>query len=133
MRLLRFAASLMLVAPALVVVAPAEASETVRVYMVNGSFCNSLTCVQQSEDTTIHAGDTVEWIFADPACFVFDAVFGQSLCYHDATAVDGSFASGQMPVGGVSFQHTFASPGEYAYVCTLHAPIVGMQAKIVVV
>ncbi len=47
---------------------------------------------------------------------------------HTVTAVDGSFDSGILDVGG-TFQHTFTDPGTFAYACRLHPD---MQASVVV-
>lgn len=57
-------------------------------------------------EVRVTAGTTVRWQVDD-------------LGTHDVTAVDGSFASGQV-VTGLTFEHTFDEPGTYPYVCTLH-------------
>lgn len=116
---------------------PAGAAETVRVYMSNGSFCPNPVCQPMaSQDTTITVGDTVEWFFADATCYPFDLVFGQLLCYHNATSAEGE---GPIESPNLSFQeqrlsysHTFIEAGEYEYLCTLHVDATGMKAKIVV-
>jgi plastocyanin len=61
--------------------------------------------------TPIRAGTTVTWTNEDEAV-------------HTVTAADGSFDSGRMPIGG-TFSMTFAAPGTYEYVCSLHAAMRG--------
>ncbi len=55
---------------------------------------------------TIHAGDTVTWTNVGPT-------------EHTATASNGSFNTGILKKGQ-SASHTFAQPGTYAYICTIH-------------
>jgi plastocyanin len=63
---------------------------------------------------TIYAGDTVRWTNQDAAP-------------HTATA-GGQFDSGRL-ARGASFQFTFARPGTYHYVCSLHE---GMEGSVIV-
>jgi len=62
----------------------------------------------QPPDLTVHAGDTVTWVNEDKAP-------------HDATTTSApvSFGSGTLQQGA-SYSHTFATPGTYSYVCTIH-------------
>ena len=55
---------------------------------------------------TVEAGDTVTWKFADQGIS------------HDVVADDDSFKSEVQDSG--TFRHTFATPGTYAYTCSLH-------------
>jgi plastocyanin len=66
---------------------------------------------------TVSAGTTVVW----------SDVQGT----HDMVAEDKSFASAVLVEGG-SYAHTFATPGHYHYVCTLHLGA-GMWADVDVV
>ena len=43
---------------------------------------------------------------------------------HTATAKDKSFDSGNLDKGG-SFEHTFDTPGTYAYLCAIHNSMTG--------
>lgn len=56
-------------------------------------------------------GETVEWNNVSPRA-------------HTVTADDGSFDSGDLPVGAV-FSRAFAAAGSYAYHCTLHPTMTG--------
>jgi plastocyanin len=60
---------------------------------------------------TIRRGTTVTWSNEDEAI-------------HTVTAADGSFDSGRMPIGS-TFSMTFATPGTYEYVCSVHAAMRG--------
>ena len=60
---------------------------------------------------TVAAGSTVTWTNNDN--------FG-----HSVVATDGSFASSSLD-SGVAFDFTFATPGEYAYVCGIHPEMTG--------
>lgn len=60
------------------------------------------------EALTIAVGDTVIWSNDD---FVAHNVAG------------GSFSSGNFASG--TFEHTFLTPGEYSYLCTLHSGMTG--------
>jgi plastocyanin len=59
-------------------------------------------------------GDTVTWM-------------NDSSRQHTVTADDGSFDSGQIPVGGMYAQR-FATPGTFAYHCSLHPFMTGAVA-----
>ncbi|MGQ0773640.1 MAG: cupredoxin domain-containing protein [Pseudonocardiales bacterium] len=63
-------------------------------------------------DLTINTGDTVTWVNEDRVP-------------HDVSTTSGpaQFASDTLRQGQ-SFSHTFAAPGAYAYVCTLHPDMV---------
>jgi plastocyanin len=63
---------------------------------------------------TALAGDTVMWM-------------NDSSRPHTVTADDGSFDSGRIPVSG-SFEQHFATPGAFAYHCTLHPFMTGEVA-----
>ncbi|MEX1255755.1 MAG: plastocyanin/azurin family copper-binding protein [Dehalococcoidia bacterium] len=103
-----------------------SAQETVTVDVGDTYFCDSSfqggVCT-----TTINAGDTVAWDFG-----------GASLA-HSATDCGGgcsspsgspAFNSGIVS-NGSAYQHTFDSPGTYAYYCQVHGASV-MQGEIVV-
>jgi LPXTG-motif cell wall-anchored protein len=60
---------------------------------------------------TIHAGDTVTWTNVGPTD-------------HNATASNGSFATGNMKKGATA-SHTFATAGTFAYICSLHPFMTG--------
>lgn len=64
---------------------------------------------------TVAPGGTVTWTNEDGFA-------------HTVTAGDGSFDSGEVGQGG-TFSQTFDSPGEHAYVCSLHP---GMEGVVVV-
>ena len=61
---------------------------------------------------TVKAGTTVRWINRDSVI-------------HNATADDGSWASGDIKAGD-SWVHRFDQPGEYPYVCTIHPAMRGV-------
>jgi LPXTG-motif cell wall-anchored protein len=65
---------------------------------------------------TVNVGDTVSWNNADEVV-------------HNATADDGSFATGSIKPGA-SGSHTFAKAGSFAYNCTIHP---GMDGTVKVV
>ena len=54
----------------------------------------------------VKVGDTVTWTNEDGVT-------------HDATADDGSFASGDLDKGK-TFSQTFTTAGTFAYTCTIH-------------
>ena len=64
---------------------------------------------------TVKPGTTVTWTNNDATT-------------HTVTADDGSFDSGNIPVGG-TFTHTFSAAGTVAYHCSIHTT---MKANIVV-
>jgi len=71
------------------------------------------------ENTTISAGDTVIWTFADSQP-------------HTVTSDTGAFDSGAQQVGG-TFQFTFNTAGTFNYHCTVHGlPGQGMHGTITV-
>jgi plastocyanin len=59
-----------------------------------------------SSTVTIRAGDTVTWE-------------NRGQVTHNAVADDGSWRSGNLRPGQ-SYSRRFDSPGEYAYICSLH-------------
>jgi plastocyanin len=60
---------------------------------------------------TVAAGTTVTW-------------HNTALVPHTVTALDGAFGSGRIE-GGASFSYTFATPGTFAYMCTIHPTMKG--------
>ncbi len=62
-------------------------------------------------DVTVPAGATVTWKNLD----------GEP---HTVTSVDGAFRSGALDQGD-GFSFTFARPGVYRYLCTIHPRMVG--------
>lgn len=113
----------------------ARAAETHMVFMTALRFCNAPACAA-SEDTTIKKGDTVQWIFSDPACVALHAVG----CFHTTTSGPGSsknWNSGAMPgttalgLPSPKLMHdvTFNATGNFPYVCSVHAGS-GMKATI---
>jgi plastocyanin len=71
------------------------------------------------ENTTIAAGDTVTWTFAD----------GQP---HTVTSDAGAFDSGAEQVGG-TYAFTFNTPGSFGYYCKVHGlPGQGMHGTVTV-
>jgi plastocyanin len=64
------------------------------------------------ENTTIAAGDTVTWTFADAEP-------------HTVTSDSGAFDSGQPQTGG-TYQFTFNSAGTYDYYCAVHGAAGGL-------
>jgi plastocyanin len=60
---------------------------------------------------SIVRGDTVTWTNRD-------------FFTHDIASLDGSFRSGRLN-SGATFAHTFATPGSFAYRCTLHPFMAG--------
>ena len=71
-------------------------------------------------ELTVPAGTTVRWSMAGKLP-------------HTITAVDGSFASGNLPAGQ-SYSFTFTQPGTYAYFCEYHGSKdgSGMFARVIV-
>jgi plastocyanin len=65
----------------------------------------------QPPTAAVGRGATVTWSNEDEAV-------------HTVTAADGSFDSGRMPIGS-TFSMTFAAPGTYEYVCSIHAAMKG--------
>ena len=63
------------------------------------------------QTAAIRRGATVTWTNEDEAV-------------HTVTAADGSFDSGRMPIGS-TFSMSFAAPGTYEYVCSVHAAMRG--------
>lgn len=63
------------------------------------------------EPITVAAGDTIEILNADDAP-------------HTWTAEDGTFDSGTI-AGGESYSTTIDTPGEYAFVCSIHPSMMG--------
>lgn len=66
----------------------------------------------QPRSLIVAAGATVIWTNNDSAP-------------HTVTAYDGSFDSGII-VPGATFKHTFSSPGNVSYYCTLHPSMYGI-------
>ncbi|MFN8526449.1 MAG: cytochrome P460 family protein [Chloroflexota bacterium] len=64
---------------------------------------------------TFKVGSAITWVNEDEAI-------------HTVTAVDNSFDSGRISLGG-TFRRTFETPGTFDYVCTVHQ---NMRARIVV-
>lgn len=60
---------------------------------------------------TIEAGETVRWT-------------NKSAVSHTVTSQDNLFDSGTIRPGGI-FSYTFSTPGQYQYVCTIHAGMAG--------
>ena len=73
------------------------------IYMKNSTFSNT--------DLGIAEGGTVTWINDD-------------VMIHTVTASDGSFDSGDIPVGG-RYTRTFNAAGVYRYRCTHHSTMIG--------
>ena len=82
---------------------PARAAQTHTVTIVDFSF--------EPGQLTIAVGDTVTWTNEDGAA-------------HTATATGGAFDSGNMEQGD-AFSFTFASAGDYPYLCTYHPEMTG--------
>jgi plastocyanin len=62
-------------------------------------------------ELTVRAGTTVTWSNEDEAV-------------HTVTAVDKSWDSGRIPIGG-TFSQTFTVPGNYEFVCSIHPAMKG--------
>jgi plastocyanin len=62
-------------------------------------------------EITVPAGTTLTWSNEDEAV-------------HTVTAADKSWDSGRVPIGG-TFSQTFASPGTYDFVCSIHPAMKG--------
>ena len=73
----------------------------------------------------IDAGTTVTWTNEDSAPHTVTSTEGDDL---DAPVTD-LFDSGQMQQGA-TFSYTFEEPGNYDYVCTLHASMQSMHAVV---
>lgn len=119
------------------VAAPARAA-TKTIFINNFRFCTTPVCTD-NEDVTIAVGDTVQWVFADPACVALTPIG----CYHTATERENRFDTDPMLIdltGGsepsVMEEVTFDEAGTYEYYCRVHdgaAPPLGpMNARIVV-
>ena len=65
----------------------------------------------QPADLKISVGDTVVWVNKDPFP-------------HTATSKNGEFDSKEI-AEGKSWENTFKTKGDFAYVCTLHPPMTG--------
>jgi amicyanin len=87
--------------------AVASAARTATVEIANFKFA--------PPDLTVAAGTTVIWKNADDSP-------------HRVADIGGAYASPALDTEG-SFSHTFAAPGVYAYICSLHPY---MKGKIVV-
>lgn len=134
-RLVVLAASVALVAG----LAPGTShAATAFVFMNNFRFCNTPVCIA-NQNTTINVGDTVTWVFDDPACVALIPLG----CRHTATR-PGVFDSGYMPLNfpaglpvSVAFSRTFTSAGTFSYICSVHVaspfPLGPMLANIIVV
>jgi len=83
--------------------APAGLAEAGRVSIQQYSFLPG--------DISVRAGTTITWSNED------DAV-------HTVTAADKSWDSGRLPVGGI-FSQTFADPGTYEFLCSIHPAMKG--------
>jgi plastocyanin len=83
-------------------------ADIVTVHIVNFDFTN--TGIGGAHfDPTIHAGDTVEWVWDQG--------------FHSTTSAAGlseSWNSGAMAAGGQTFDHTFTHVGNFAYYCVIH-------------
>jgi PKD repeat protein len=76
--------------------------------------------------TTIHVGDTVQWVFQDTGS-MHSATSGtcdNSGGYYDYTSCnpDGVFDSGTLSAGQV-YSKTFTSAGSYKYFCSVHGSV----------
>jgi plastocyanin len=63
-------------------------------------------------EVSITAGTTVNWTNTGDVA-------------HTVTAADGSFKSEGILDPGETYEHTFGTPGTFAYVCTIHATMSG--------
>ena len=79
--------------------------------------------VSGNSTTTIHVGDTVQWVFKDTqsmhsatsgTCQVSDPYYGDVNCNADGVFDTGLMAAGQ------AYSKTFTSPGSYKYYCQVH-------------
>jgi plastocyanin len=102
-RVLAAGASLLAIALALGIVAASTASTDLAVSIVSRAY--------QPATLTITAGQTVTWT-------------NHALTPHTVTAVGGQFDSGRIDTGE-SFTVTFATPGTFAYTCTIHPSMHG--------
>lgn len=113
-----------------------------------------------SDETVIHAGETVEWVNLDPAAthtitfgtepanlvpasknVTTDADGARHAAINSITdsVHSGSIASApqertglaQAPLGVTRFRVTFTQPGTYPYICALHDQL-GMKGKVIV-
>ncbi len=83
---------------------PPESGQTVQATIVDRAF--------KPGELTVAAGTTVIWTNT-----------GQQP--HTVTATDGSFLTeGSLSTGGV-YEHAFATPGTYAYICAIHTSMKG--------
>ena len=82
---------------------PAPASGSTAVGIVDLAF--------EPADIQVTTGTTVTWT-------------NTGVAPHTATAKDGSFDSGTLETGG-TFEHTFAAPGTFAYLCQVHPDMTG--------
>jgi plastocyanin len=85
----------------------------------------NLTFVPQT--LTVEAGTKVTWTNNDTTLHDVTSADGPAI---DAVTTD-LFSSGTMQQGD-SFSYTFTEPGTYYYVCTIHASMATMHAKVVV-
>ncbi|HEX9696987.1 MAG TPA: hypothetical protein VGB64_11840 [Actinomycetota bacterium] len=126
-----FAATMSIAAlfPALIP-APGHAA-TVQVFMSNTRFCNTPVCVV-NESITVTRGDTVQWVYADPACTALAALG----CLHTVTRTTSpAFNSGAMPGPGgvgttVTFSRTFTAAGTFGYLCSVHGSMMSASVRV---
>jgi plastocyanin len=76
---------------------------------------------------TVKVGTKVTWTNNDSAPHTVTSTDGPST----SASTTGLFDSGQM-ASGDAFSFTFTEAGTYYYVCTLHATMASMHAKVVV-
>ncbi len=95
----------LLFASLILVAAPGSAAAPANTTIELKTFMFSPTTV------TVVAGTTVTWKNLDPEP-------------HTIASVDGAFRSGALDEGD-KFSFTFATPGSYRYVCSIHPQMVG--------
>ena len=105
MRTLAFASSLILTAPTL-------AGITHTFYLHDYTFSTSPNPEDPAPNTiTVNAGDTVQWVWVAK--------------FHSVLQVEGPglstpFHSALSATPGFTFEHTFITPGDYAFICEIH-------------
>jgi len=114
---LRIAVMVIIITPLLSFCPTAASGATITVMVGNNCFCFSPSTV------TIHAGDTVQWIWSSTGHSSTSGTPGQP---------SGAWDSGILSQGAM-FTHTFNTVGSFPYYCTPHGACCNMVGTVTVV
>jgi plastocyanin len=102
---------------------PVPAPHMAVVHVGQGGGINFVDATSGSSTTTIHAGDTVQWVWVSG----FHSTTSGG-CPGGACQADGNWDSGAG--SGMTFTHTFPHAGTFPYHCSVHLAM--MQGTVVV-